>query len=73
MNTAKKEAALCAFHNSFGERTRNVMAYVDELIAEWRANPPPPPRPSPFTDHEDYELESRPGETLRDGMLSPGT
>jgi hypothetical protein len=34
---SKQEAALRAFHNSFGERTRNVMAYVDELIEQWRS------------------------------------
>jgi hypothetical protein len=69
---AKREAELRAFHNSFPSRTRAVMRYVDELIDEWRRNPPPPPRSPPLNDAEDYTLEQYLGETFRNGLRSPG-
>jgi hypothetical protein len=70
---AKGEAALRAYYASFPLRSLAVKREAERIIAELRANPPGPPRSAPINDGEDYELESRPGEAMRNGMLSPGT
>jgi hypothetical protein len=67
----KAEAALRRFHDSFPARTRAVKRYVDEMIAELRANPPGPPRSVPRLKLGEYEHPDT-GEAMLDGLPHPG-
>jgi hypothetical protein len=69
---AKGEAALQIYYQSFPARARAVNRYVDELIEQWRAHPPLPPRSAhPLNENEDY-VDERTGDVMRNGLRSPG-
>jgi hypothetical protein len=66
---AKACAELRAYYASFPWRSLAVRRAAHEIAAKPR--PAGPVRP--LNHNEDYELPSRPGDALRNGMLSPGT
>jgi hypothetical protein len=71
---AKREAALRRYQDSFVWRSLAVTHETERMIAAIRANPATPHRRAPrLNGGEDYELRAWPGDTLRDGMESPGT